>query len=134
MAIETRTEHPHIVRAEGVAGGQPVIVGTRISVAFIARLLQVGETAEDIIASYPHLAPAAVYDALSYYLDHKDEVDRHIADHSPEKLARSLGFTIGDKGQVIFGARHPANARHVVTATLATPRPSAHQARKEALP
>jgi len=82
-----------------------VIVGTRISVAFIARLLQVGETAEDIIASYPHLAPAAVYDALSYYLDHKDEVDRHIADHSPEKLAGSLGFTIGDKGQVIFGAR-----------------------------
>jgi len=105
MATEVRTEHPHIVRTEGIAGGQPVIAGARISVAFIARLLQAGDTAEDIIASYPHLAPAAVYDAISYYLDHRDEIDRYIADHSPEKLAEDLGFTVTEKGKVVFRPR-----------------------------
>jgi uncharacterized protein (DUF433 family) len=55
-----KTEHPHIVRVPGVVGGRPVIKGTRISVEFIARLLQLGEMPAVIIASYPHLTPAAV--------------------------------------------------------------------------
>jgi uncharacterized protein (DUF433 family) len=105
MTTETRTEHPHVVRVEGVVGGQPVIAGSRISVAFIARQLQAGETAEDVIATYPHLAPAAVYDAISYYLDHRDEIDSYIADHTPERLAEKLGFTVSDKGKVVFRAR-----------------------------
>jgi uncharacterized protein (DUF433 family) len=103
MAIETRTEHPHVVRVEGVADGQPVIAGTRISVAFVAQLLRAGDTPADIIAGYPHLAPAAVYDAVSYYLDHRQEIDEYIADNSPEALANRLGFALADKGQVVFG-------------------------------
>ena len=105
MAVETRTEHPHIVRVEGVAGGQPVIAGTRISVVFIARQLAAGDTAEDIIASYPHLSPGAVYDAISYYYDHREEIDRYIADHSPEKVAEALGASIAEKGRVVYRRR-----------------------------
>ena len=62
MATELRTEHPHIVRVEGVVGGEPVIAGTRIGVAFIARLVQAGEEPAEIIVAYPHIAPAAVYE------------------------------------------------------------------------
>ena len=30
---------------------------------------------EEVVREWPHLAPAQVYDALSYYYDHKDELD-----------------------------------------------------------
>jgi uncharacterized protein (DUF433 family) len=103
MTTEIRTEHPHIVRVPGVLGGEPVIKGTRIGVAFIARLLQAGEEAPDIIATYPHLAPAAVYDAISYYLDHREEIDSRIADSTLEALAERYGFSITERGRVEFG-------------------------------
>jgi hypothetical protein len=36
----------------------------------------------------PHLSPAAVYDALSYYLDHRDEIDQMLEETAPPALAR----------------------------------------------
>jgi uncharacterized protein (DUF433 family) len=107
MATETRTEHPHIVRVEGVAGGQPVIAGTRISVAFLARLLRAGDQPADIIATYPHLEPAAVYDALSYYLDHRDEIDGYIGETAPDRMPERHGFTLDSQGRVRFDAARP---------------------------
>jgi uncharacterized protein (DUF433 family) len=76
MTATVRTEHPHIVRAAGAGGEKVVIAGTRISVAFIVGQLRAGDTPEDILASYPHLSPAGVYDAISYYYDHQDEPRR----------------------------------------------------------
>lgn len=105
MATEVQTEHPHIVRISGVAGGQPVIAGTRISVVFIARLLRAGEQPVDIIAGYPHLAPAAVYDAISYYLDHRDEVEHYLDETTPEALAEHIGFVVDERGAVMYGRR-----------------------------
>jgi uncharacterized protein (DUF433 family) len=105
VATEVRTEHPHVVRAAGVAGGLPVIAGTRIGVAHLARLLKAGEQPADIIAAYPHLAPAAVYDAISYYLDHRAELDAVLDETAPDALARRYGFSIGDKGRVSFARR-----------------------------
>jgi uncharacterized protein (DUF433 family) len=54
---------------------------------FIVRQLRVGDRPEDILASYPHLVPAAVYDAISYYYDHQDEIDRIIEESTPEVMA-----------------------------------------------
>jgi hypothetical protein len=71
-------------------------------VAFIARLLQAGDQAPDIIAAYPHLSPAAVYDAISFYFDHRDEIDAIIADAAPEALAKKYGIKIADKGRIVF--------------------------------
>ena len=95
-------EHPHVVRAPGVLGGQPIIDGHRISVASIARFLNRGTSVDEIIATYPHLGAAAVYDAISYCLDHKTEIDHLIADSTPEALQERYGFTVGEKGRVIF--------------------------------
>jgi uncharacterized protein (DUF433 family) len=100
-----RTEHPHIVRAPGIAGGRPTIAGTRISVEFIVGLLRAGDEPWDIIASYPHLKPAAVFDAISYYLDHQEEIDREIEESTPEKLAERYGFVVDERGKVIFNRR-----------------------------
>lgn len=104
MTVPVRTEHPHIVRVPGVAGGEPVIAGTRIGVALIARLLRAGTEPWEIIATYPHLAPAAVYDAVSYYLDHQEEIDRQIDEATLETLAERYGFTIGADGRIVVRA------------------------------
>lgn len=102
MSTPLQTEHPHIITVPGVLGGEPVIAGSRISVAFIARLIQAGEEPADIIATYPHLSPAAVYDAISYYLDHHVEIDRLIEESTPEALAERYGLTIEESGKVLF--------------------------------
>jgi uncharacterized protein (DUF433 family) len=105
MAATVRTEHPHIVRVAGAGGEKVVIAGTRISVPFIVGQLRAGDTPEDILASYPHLTPAGVYDAISYYYDHQEEIDQYIADSRLEVLAERYGFTVGEDGRVIFHKR-----------------------------
>ena len=75
MVTETKTDHPHIVRVERPAGKEAVIAGTRIAVWFIVRQLRTGDTPEDIVESLPHLTLAGIYDAMSYYHDHRAEID-----------------------------------------------------------
>ena len=75
MVTETKTDHPHIVRVERPAGEEAVIAGTRIAVWFIVRQLRTGDTPEDIVESLPHLTLAGIYDAMSYYHDHRAEID-----------------------------------------------------------
>jgi len=64
-------------------------VGTPISVvAGYARPgLAPEDSAEEVHAA---LAPAMVYDALSYYYDHRVEIDREIAENTEEALRLRL--------------------------------------------
>jgi uncharacterized protein (DUF433 family) len=78
------TEHPHIERAPGVCGGEPKIKGTRIPVWIVAGWHVMGQSVDAIIAMYPHLSAAQVHDALSYYYDHRAEVDAVRAQNAPE--------------------------------------------------
>ena len=105
MATEVRTEHSHIVRRPALAGGIPTIAGSRISVASIVGQLRVGDTPEDILAAYPHLSPAAVYDAISFYFDHQAEIDQSIAANSLEAHAERHRFTVGGNGRLVFDRR-----------------------------
>ena len=74
--------HPHIVSDPQICGGSPRINGTRITVrtVVIAALLH-GQTPDELLAHYPHLTLAGIHDALSYYYDHREEIDREIAEH-----------------------------------------------------
>ena len=74
----TPTEHCYIVRKEGVLSGEPVVKGTRTPVRAIVRLWQMGYAPEEIPGGLPHLSLAAVFDALSYYCDHREEINEHI--------------------------------------------------------
>jgi len=73
-----KTEHPHIVRLEGVCGGEPVIDGMRVTVRHVATLHQRGETIPDIAVALG-LSEAQVVHALSYFFDHRDEITALIA-------------------------------------------------------
>ena len=70
-----RTEHPHIVRVEGVCGGRPVIEGTRLSVKLMVGWTREGLSPEQILDLYPHLSAAQIADALAYYEDHPEEIE-----------------------------------------------------------
>jgi prevent-host-death family protein len=84
--------HPRIVRRPGVSGGDPVIDGTRIPVWEIVERVRAGQTPEDIAEGLPPLTPALVHDALSYYFDHRAEIDQEIADADPLKVLERAGL------------------------------------------
>src|SRR5919108_3330331 len=86
MAEAVRTEHPHIVRLEGVCGGEPVIDGLRVTVRHVATLHRRGETILDI-AEALGITEAQVFHALSYFFDHCDEILALIA-REEQALAR----------------------------------------------
>jgi uncharacterized protein (DUF433 family) len=73
MTEAVKTEHPHIVRLEGVCGGEPVIDGLRVTVRHVVTLHQQGEMIVDI-AEALGITEAQVFHALSYFFDHRDEI------------------------------------------------------------
>ena len=74
--------HPYVEQRAGVQGGRPVIKGTRFPVSSIVQNYRRGCTVEEMLQEFPHLTPAQIYDALSYYHDHRERVDREIAELS----------------------------------------------------
>jgi uncharacterized protein (DUF433 family) len=70
------TLYPHIVKVEGICGGQAIIEGTRIAVwHIVGYYYKVGMSVEDILAEWHYLKPAQVFSALAYYHDNKQEID-----------------------------------------------------------
>ncbi|HTU94129.1 MAG TPA: DUF433 domain-containing protein [Gemmataceae bacterium] len=73
MAETIKTEHPHIIRLEGVCGGEPVIDGLRVAVRHVVTLHRQGETIVEI-AEALGISEAQVFHALSYFFDHRQEI------------------------------------------------------------
>lgn len=96
------TEHPHIVRTEGVCGGRPHIRNSRISVRTVAELHRAGESVAEICATYPHVDPAAIYDAISYYLDHRTEIVAEIEANRLDNVLAKHGATLEEDGVIRF--------------------------------
>ncbi len=113
--VETReqgsvesTEHPYVVRIKGVCGGRPIIKYSRISVRHIAQLYKAGDEAEEIVRAHPHPSPAAVYDGISYYLDHQQEIEEEIAENRLESLSTRYDMETDERGFLHFTNETPA--------------------------
>ncbi len=94
-AMVQATEHLYIVKDEHILGGEPIIKGTRTSVRAIVETWRMGVSPEEIPQGLPHLTLAQVFDALSYYSDHQDEINAYIernriADELIDPLVRDL--------------------------------------------
>jgi len=76
--MTTATKHLYIVTNEKILSGEPIIKGTRTPVRAIVELWRMGVDIEEITSHLPRLTKAQVFDALSYYSDHQDEINRHI--------------------------------------------------------
>jgi len=102
IAKPKTTEHPYIVRVKGVCGGRPIIKGTRISVRDIAGLYKAGDTVEEILQTHPHLTPAAVHDAISYYHDHQSAIEQELRENRIEYILAKYNATLDERGRIIF--------------------------------
>jgi uncharacterized protein (DUF433 family) len=69
---------PHIAISQDVAGGKPRIAGHRITVQHIVIWHERMGLSADEIASDHGLTLAEVYAALTYYYDHRQEIDKAI--------------------------------------------------------
>lgn len=67
------TEHSYIVIDSEF--NEPMIRGTCITIHVIVHYYRLGTTVEEIERTHPELSTAAIHSAISYYLDHKQEID-----------------------------------------------------------
>ncbi len=83
------TSHAYVERVEGRAGERAVIKGTRIPVWTIVECYQSGLTPEEILAHYPQLTLSRVFDALGYYDDNRQEIEKDLAANRPPENRES---------------------------------------------
>lgn|SRR5487761_712006 len=78
---QTKTER--VVSRPNVCGGKPCIADTRIRVqdVYVWHELQ-GLSADEIVSRFQRLTMADVYAALSYYWDHRDEIQRQMLEET----------------------------------------------------
>jgi uncharacterized protein (DUF433 family) len=89
--------YPHI---EVSADGRARILGTGFKVRMLAEEhLHTGADAIELQRGHPHLSLSQVYSDLAYYFDHKEEIDREIADlqEMAERTQREQGESLLEK-------------------------------------
>ncbi len=85
------TEHPYIVKDKKIVGGEPIIKATRTPVRAVVEWWKFGVTPEEIKENLPHLSLAQIFDALSYYDDHRKEIETYIAENKPLPIKEKNG-------------------------------------------
>jgi uncharacterized protein (DUF433 family) len=84
-------EHIEVVQAAG--GPKPRVAGHRIRVQDIVIWHEkLGISPDEIVHHQPTLTLADVYAALAYYWDHRDDVERAIADERALVAALRRGY------------------------------------------
>ena len=88
-----RTVYPHIVKIDGICGGEAIIEGTRIAVwHLVGYYYKAGLTIEEILAEWDYLAPNQVFSAFAYYHDHQDEIDQIRQQNSYEQWLEQSSY------------------------------------------
>lgn len=96
---------PHIEQRDTHSGPRAMIRGTRVAVHHVAAFLKAGLSAEEIASeALPDVPPAAIYEAVAYFYDHRSEIEAEWAANtheaalsdlrqrlSPEQFARLTG-------------------------------------------
>src|SRR3990170_9132436 len=96
----------HIEVVHGAGGPKPRIAGHRIRVQDIVVWHEkLGMSPDEIVHDHPTITLADVYAALSYYWDHRDEIERAIKEE--QALANELRKRdIGPLRQKLKHQRH----------------------------
>jgi len=89
IVTQEENRHPYIIVDPKIGGGKPTIKGTRTKVIDIAvRYELMGIDPDQIINQFPHLTLAQIHDALSYYYDHKKNLDKEYKEN--QELIKEL--------------------------------------------
>lgn len=88
--------HPYVEVIQSRSQPRAVIKGTRVGVDVIVGYTQAGYTPYEIVTDIlPHLTLAQVYDALSYYEDHRTTIDEVLKTNTPEAWREKLHQRLG---------------------------------------
>ncbi len=79
------TSYRYIVQDAKVRSGHATLEGSRLGVHDVVGLLLNGETPDSVLLCFPGLTKAQVYECLSYYEDHRAEIDQLVARQMSEK-------------------------------------------------
>lgn len=83
----TKFKHPYIILRKDYCGGSSVIAGTKFPVHSVVNyILKQGLTPEELVKEFTHLTLAQVYDALSYYYDHQDEIEQELLENTEYRI------------------------------------------------
>lgn len=75
-----KVKHPYIISSRKHCGGSPVISGTKFPVrSVVFYILKQGITPEELVKEFSHLNLPQIYDALSYYYEHKEQIDKELS-------------------------------------------------------
>ncbi len=102
MSNSVTTKYRYITCVPGICGGRPIIKGTRVPVKTIVGYYKMGLSVEEILEGLPHLTPAQVYEALSYYHDHQAEIERDIEESRVERIIERYGLKVTADGRLVF--------------------------------
>ena len=67
-----------LIATPAVCGGRMRIDGTRITVHRIATLYKQGQSAEDIVQTYPQLSLGQIYTALAFFHANRQQIDAEL--------------------------------------------------------
>jgi type III restriction enzyme len=73
------TSYRYIVQRAGVRSGHPIVEGTRIGVHDVVAMTRTGASVDEVVASFPGLRRAHVFECLAYYEDHQGELEPLVA-------------------------------------------------------
>jgi uncharacterized protein (DUF433 family) len=80
VAQKVKTRHPYIVTMKTHCGGSPVIAGTKFPVrSVVFYILRQGMTPEELAKEFSHLTLPQIYDAISYYYENKQSIDKELS-------------------------------------------------------
>jgi uncharacterized protein (DUF433 family) len=88
--------HPYVETVQSRSGLRAVIKGTRVGVDVVVGYTQAGYTPQEIATNIlPHLTLAQIYDALSYYEDHRTMIDEALQTNTSEAWRERLRQRLG---------------------------------------
>ncbi len=73
-----------VVRDPHIQGGEPVVKGTRVTVASVMLAEREWGGVDGVLYAYPQLTAEQVADALAFYLEHREEIDRYIREQADD--------------------------------------------------
>ncbi|HLY26023.1 MAG TPA: DUF433 domain-containing protein [Aggregatilineales bacterium] len=120
--MDTKLAIEHLVVDPEIRGGRPRILGKGITVHDIAGDYNSELTVDYIVDAFD-LTPGQVYAALSYYFDHKEQIDQEIADKEAAGKALMEELIREGKAETFEDFRKRIEARRAAKQAEQTKRP-----------
>ena len=78
-------KEPHIIREQGVMGGDACLAGARIPIWLLESYRRLGWDDARILANYPTLRAGDLVNAWAYAGAHLDEIEQAIREHAADQ-------------------------------------------------